>query len=92
MKTPTHFTASLFSCAVLAVNTLAMAEGNPDREVYFGQTHSHTSWSIDAYLIGNHQVDPEQAYQYSLGMPVKHPMGFEAVSYTHLTLPTICSV
>ena len=44
MKTPAYFTASLFSCAVLAVNTLAMAEGNPDREVYFGQTHSHTSW------------------------------------------------
>ena len=70
---------SLFGCAVLtfAVSTLVMADGNPDREVYFGQTHSHTSWSIDAYLIGNHQVDPEQAYKYSLGMSVMHPMGFE---------------
>ncbi|UVM02417.1 DUF3604 domain-containing protein [Pseudomonas laurylsulfatiphila] len=78
MKNPTHLTTpSLLGCAVLTVSSLALAEGNPDREVYFGQTHSHSSWSIDAYLIGNHQVDPEQAYQYSLGMPVKHPMGFE---------------
>lgn len=70
---------SLFSFALLtlAVSTLAVADGNPDREVYFGQTHSHTSWSIDAYLIGNHLVGPEEAYKYALGMPVTHPMGFE---------------
>ena len=50
---------------------------NPDREAYFGQTHSHTSWSIDAYLIGNHITGPEDAYKYSLGQRVKHPSGHE---------------
>ena len=50
---------------------------NPDRDCFFGQTHSHTSWSVDAYLIGNHITTPEDAYKYSLGMPVKHPAGFE---------------
>lgn len=50
---------------------------NPDRDCFFGQTHSHTSWSMDAYLIGNHLTTPEDAYKYSLGMPVKHPAGFE---------------
>jgi hypothetical protein len=49
---------------------------NPERDVFFGQTHSHTAWSIDAYLIGNHIAGPEEAYKYSLGMPVRHPMGF----------------
>src|SRR5262245_18126682 len=50
---------------------------NPLREAYFGQTHSHTSWSVDAYLIGNHLTTPEDAYKYSMGMPIKHPAGFE---------------
>jgi len=50
---------------------------NPDRDVFFGQTHTHTSWSMDAYLIGNHITTPEDAYKYSMGMPVKHPAGFE---------------
>src|SRR6185436_7812757 len=50
---------------------------NPDRDVFFGQTHTHTSWSMDAYLIGNHITTPEDAYKYSMGLPVKHPAGFE---------------
>jgi hypothetical protein len=50
---------------------------NPDKEAYFGQTHSHASWSVDAYLIGNHITTPEDAYKYSLGQTVKHPAGFD---------------
>jgi Protein of unknown function (DUF3604) len=80
MKTKPHpvTLALLGSVALLlSITTALAAEKNADREVYFGQTHSHTSWSIDAYLIGNHLAGPEEAYKYSLGMPVKHPMGFE---------------
>src|SRR5262245_5168971 len=62
---------------LLAVAPAWAAEGNPDRNVYFGQTHSHTSWSMDAYLIGNHATTPEDAYKYSMGLPVKHPAGFD---------------
>jgi hypothetical protein len=77
MKTDPHLAArALLCCAVLPL-AAAQAEKNPDREAFFGQTHSHTSWSIDAYLIGNHLTGPEDAYKFSLGMPVKHPMGFE---------------
>jgi hypothetical protein len=28
---------------------------------------SHTSWSLDAYIIGNHITGPEDAYKFSLG-------------------------
>ena len=49
---------------------------NPDRDVFFGQTHVHTSWSMDAYVIGN-RTGPEEAYQYALGKPIKHPGGYE---------------
>src|SRR5262245_29571725 len=55
----------------------AFAQGAPQREAYFGQTHSHTSWSLDAYIIGNHITGPEEAYKFSLGQPIKHPAGFE---------------
>lgn len=50
---------------------------NPDRECFFGQTHSHTSWSMDAYLIGNKLTTPEDAYKFAMGLPIKHPGGFD---------------
>ena len=62
---------------LLATTTVSVAAPNPDRDCFFGQTHSHTSWSVDAYLIGNHITGPEEAYKYSMGLPVKHPAGFE---------------
>jgi hypothetical protein len=68
---------SAVGAAVMLMALPAFAQKNPERDAFFGQTHSHTSWSIDAYLIGNHIAGPEEAYKYSLGMPVKHPMGFE---------------
>ncbi len=52
------------------------AQGNPERDAYFGQTHVHTSWSFDAYVFGNTLTGPEDAYKYALGQPVKHPAGY----------------
>ena len=48
-------------------------KSNPLREAYFGQTHSHTSWSMDAYIIGNHLTGPEEAYKYSHGQAGQAP-------------------
>ena len=31
----------------------ASAAGNPERNAYFGETHIHTSWSVDAWVMGN---------------------------------------
>jgi hypothetical protein len=45
----------------------AFAQKNPDRDAFFGQTHSHTSWSVDAYLIGNHITTPEDCVQVLAG-------------------------
>src|SRR5262249_370981 len=28
-------------------------ERNPERNAYFGETHLHTSWSVDAWVMGN---------------------------------------
>jgi len=55
----------------------ALAQSAPERQAFFGQTHSHTSWSLDAYIIGNHITGPEDAYKFSMGQAVKHPAGFD---------------
>jgi hypothetical protein len=54
----------------------SFAQANPERNVYFGQTHVHTSWSFDAYVFGNTVTGPEEAYKYALGQPIKHPGGY----------------
>ena len=55
----------------------ALAEPNPDRDAYFGETHLHTSWSVDAWTMGNRLTGPDDAFKYPQGQPIKHPLGFE---------------
>jgi len=46
---------------------------NPLKNVYWGDTHLHTSYSPDAFLMGNQTADPDTAYRYAKGLPVVHP-------------------
>jgi hypothetical protein len=55
----------------------ARAASPADRQAYFGETHVHTSWSLDAFAIGNTLTNPGDAYKYFKGEPIKHPLGFE---------------
>ena len=68
-------TALAFGMTVLTASP-NFAQGNPERNVYFGQPHVHTSWSFDAYVFGNTVTGPEEAYKYALGQPIKHPGGY----------------
>jgi hypothetical protein len=52
-------------------------EGNPERNAYFGETHIHTSWSLDAFAIGNTVTNPGDTYKYFKGEPIKHPLGYD---------------
>ncbi|MHC4611600.1 MAG: DUF3604 domain-containing protein [Planctomycetota bacterium] len=45
----------------------AQAEDVPQTEVFFGDTHLHTSFSPDAYLMGNRSATPDTAYRYAKG-------------------------
>ena len=65
----------------------ALAQGNPERDAYFGETHVHTSWSLDAYLFGNHLGGPEDAYKYFTGETIKHPLGYDIKITTPLDWP-----
>src|SRR6266481_7141806 len=61
----------------LAVAVATFAAPNPERNAYFGETHVHTSWSLDAFAIGNILTTPGDAYKYFKGEPIKHPLGYE---------------
>jgi hypothetical protein len=61
---------------------------NTLKEAYFGETHVHTSYSLDAY-IGGARITPDEAYRFAKGQEVtvngqKHSIGraldFVAVS------------
>lgn len=52
-------------------------ERNPERNAYFGETHLHTSWSVDAWVMGNRVSGPAEALKYAQGETIKHPMGFD---------------
>ena len=42
---------------------------NPLKEAYFGETHVHTSFSLDAYIGGN-RITPDEAYRFAQGQDV----------------------
>ena len=52
-------------------------EKNPDRNAYFGEEHIHTSWSVDAWLMGNRITGPDDALKYAQGQTIKHPLGYD---------------
>jgi hypothetical protein len=64
----------LLTAGILGV--MASSVSAQDRKAYFGQTHVHTSWSMDAYIIGNHLAGPDEAYRYAQGEAIKHPAGY----------------
>lgn len=65
----------LLSVAATLVNPLAAGADTyapyPDedfpRQVYWGDTHLHTNHSPDAYLFGNVQLTPDDAYRFARG-------------------------
>jgi len=48
---------------------------NSDRNAYFGDLHVHTQNSSDAFIF-NVRATPDDAYRYSRGEAIKHPLGF----------------
>ena len=58
----------------IAAASLATSIANAqDTHLYWGDTHLHTSYSTDAYSLGNFNADPDTAYRFAKGMPVLHP-------------------
>ena len=61
---------------VTAVFVLLPVQAMPaedSKQLLWGDTHLHTSYSFDAFLNGNMTADPDVAYRYAKGQPVIHP-------------------
>lgn len=80
------------SATALAVMVLAcppaQADPNALRDAYFGETHLHTMFSLDAY-IGDNRQSPDMAYRFAKGeafdihgttKQLKRPLDFAAVT------------
>jgi hypothetical protein len=72
------------SKAATVTTSAAAPERNPERNAYFGETHVHTSWSLDAFAIGNTVTTPADSYKYFKGEPIKHPLGYDIKIVTPL--------
>lgn len=66
-------------------------EKNPNRNLYWGDTHLHTNFSSDAYLFGTIMASPDEAFRFAKGevmiypptgekIMVKRPLDFLAVT------------
>ncbi|MEE4273650.1 MAG: DUF3604 domain-containing protein [Thermoanaerobaculales bacterium] len=67
---------------------VAVGDPNPLRDAFFGETHMHTAYSLDAY-IGGARLLPSDAYRYAKGEAVevggerlqrRRPLDFVAVT------------
>ncbi len=70
---------NLLLAVLLVLGTVGFAaaapKANPEKDVYFGTTHGHSSWSIDAFALGNQKYGPEDGYRFARGEAVTHMGG-----------------
>lgn len=65
--------STLFSTAAGIALAASVSATAAERQLLWGDTHLHTTYSSDAYANNNLTADPETAYRYAKGLPVVHP-------------------
>jgi len=57
----------------LAIPALCAAPVLAEKQLLWGDTHVHTSYSTDSFLNQNFTAGPDAAYRFAKGLPVEHP-------------------
>ena len=70
--TPLLLALIVAGCSGPRPTTTSVMAKEPTR-LYWGDTHLHTSYSADAYLLQNRSAGPDTAYRWARGLPVVHP-------------------
>jgi len=76
MKLAQHSCSTLVLCVLLLASPASARHRNHDRTAYFGETHLHTSWSMDAFAFDNLINSPKEAYEFAQGRTITHPLGY----------------
>ncbi|MEP5568165.1 MAG: DUF3604 domain-containing protein [Halioglobus sp.] len=80
--------APFLTLALASTGMAAEVPENPERNLYYGETHMHTAYSLDAFIGGTHQT-PDDAYRAAKGEAVvvnglphqiRRPLDFAAVT------------
>ena len=64
---------------IVLTGLIAVVAQAADTHLYWGDTHLHTSYSVDAYATGNYVTDPDTAFRFARGLPILHPVTREKI-------------
>ena len=64
---------ALASLSAFVTLTAFAGAATAQDQLLWGDTHLHSSNSVDACLFGNLTADPDTAYRFAKGLPVLHP-------------------